>query len=331
MAREFIDSIEVTIADSFVSKENKTGSGNGETRLYVGGRTVRGDFFGAFGFKVFARLKKSELIRFMHEMKDEYESPSLVYRGKSIMSALWQKRMKTINDLPSENVDFYVYDTQRENPTTDQRRIYIDSDDEAFELLHELPLSGSARLSIVKYFESNRALFEFKLIPDFDGYTNPPANIQIEKAIKSKLATATNGFQSTTSVERLVEARVGQVKFRKQLLIHPKTSKCPFTGISEPSLLIAGHIKPWAVSNNDERLNPQNGLLFTPTYDRLFNNGYISFQENKSLMISPLLSKKTVGLLGISQSMDLAIPLLGATNNERRKFMAYHRKYIFRE
>jgi hypothetical protein len=143
--REYIDSIEVTIADSFVSRENKIGTGNGETRLYVGGRTVRGDFFGKFGFKVFARLKKTELLRFMREMKDEYQNPSLDYRGKSLMPELWETRLALINNIPDENIDFYVYDTQLKHPTTDERRIYIDSDDSAYDLLHELPLSGSAR------------------------------------------------------------------------------------------------------------------------------------------------------------------------------------------
>jgi len=329
--REFIDSIEVTIADSFVSRENKTGSGNGETRLYVGGRTIRSDFFGDFGFKVFARLKRSELIRFMEEMKDEYENPSLEYRGKSNMPQLWKQRITLIKNLPGEEIDFYVHDTQRNHPTTDKRRIYIDSDDNAYHLLHELPLSGSARLSIVKYFESNKAIFEFKLVPDFDGYTSLPPAVQIERAISKVISGKSKNLPVTTTVERLVEARVGQVKFRNQLLQNPKTAKCAFTGITEPRLLIAGHIKPWAVSNNIERLNPQNGLLFTPTFDRLFNNGYISFNSNRSLLISPLLSKKTVGLLGITQNMDIEIPFLGNLYKERRKFMDYHRTYIYRE
>jgi len=329
--REYIDSIAVTIADSFVSRENKTGSGNGETRLYVGGRNIRGDFFGDFGFRVHARLMKNELLRFMDEMKGEYENPRLEYRGKTDMPKLWKQRVAQVKNLPGNDIDFYVYDTQRKHPTTDERRIYIDSDDNAYDLLHELPLSGSARLSIVKYFESNKAIFEFKLIPDFDGYTSPPPISQIERAINNVLKNESKDSPAATTVERLVEARIGQVKFRKKLLQNRKASKCAFTGITEPSLLIAGHIKPWAVSDNSERLNPQNGLLFTPTFDRLFNNGYISFKENRNLLISPLLSKKTVELLGIVQFMDIDIPFLGDSYHERRNFMDYHRAHIYRE
>ena len=65
----------------------------------------------------------------MDEMKGEYENPTLEYRGKADMPKLWKQRMALIKNLPGEDIDFYVYDTQRKHPTTDERRIYIDSDD----------------------------------------------------------------------------------------------------------------------------------------------------------------------------------------------------------
>ena len=326
--RQYVDAIEVSVADSFVSRENKLGSGNGETRLYVGGRSTRSDFFGEYGFKVFARLRKSELIRFLEEMKHEYKNPSLDYRGKKQLPNIWEERLTILMKLPNEEIDFYVYDTQRNSQTSDERRIYIDSEDYAYHFLHELPLSGSARLSIVKYEELSKNVFEFKLIPDFDGYTRPPALVQIERELINVLKKKTVDPHAVTSVERLVIARIGQMDFRKSLL--STGAKCAFTGINDTSLLIAGHIKPWAVSNSEERLSAQNGLLFTPTYDRLFNNGYISFEDDRSLLVSPLLSKNTVSLLGLIEGAEIGIPLLGPSNKERRGYMKYHREKIFR-
>jgi putative restriction endonuclease len=327
--RKYIDAIEVTVADSFVSRENKLGSGNGETRLYVGGRSIRSDFFGEYGFKVFARLRKSELIRFLEEMEHEYKNPKLEYRAKSQLPKIWEERLSTLLSLPDEEIDFYVYDTQRNSRTSDERRIYIDSEDDAYHFLHELPLSGSARISIVKYEENSKKVFEFKLIPDFDGYTRPPALVQMEQEILSALEKNETNPNAITSVERLVSARVGQMNFRKSLLLSA-AAKCAFTGITDPSLLIAGHIKPWAVSNSIERLSSQNGLLFTPTYDRLFNNGYISFEDDRSLLVSPLLSKSTLSLLGLVEGEKIEIALLGPNNRERRGFMKYHRENIYR-
>lgn len=327
--REYIDAIEVNIADSFVSRENKLGSGNGETRLYVGGRSIRSDFFGEYGFEVFARLRKSELIRFLNEMKHEYKNPSLDYRGKAQLPNIWEERLAALLKLPNEEIDFYVYDTQRNSQTSDERRIYIDSEDDAYHFLHELPLSGSARVSIVKYAENSKNVFEFKLIPDFDGYTRPPAMVQIERELLNELEKEVINPNAVTTVERLVIARVGQINFRKSLLLSA-AAKCAFTGITDPSLLIAGHIKPWSVSNSIERLSSQNGLLFTPTYDRLFNNGYISFEDDRTLLVSPLLSKSTVSLLGLVEGAKIDIPLLGPNNKERRGYMKFHRESIYR-
>jgi hypothetical protein len=327
--KKFIDAIEVSVADSFVSRENKLGSGNGETRLYVGGRSIRKDFFGDFGFKVFARLRKSELIRFLEEMKFEYKNPTLEYRGKKELPLIWENRFETLLALPNEEIDFYIYDTQRNSQTSDERRIYIDSQDDAYHLLHELPLSGSARLSIVKYEENSKNVFEFKLIPDFDGDTRPSNSVHLEQEILNNLDDNSANSRIITSVERMVTARIGQMDFRKSLL-NSAGAKCAFTGISDSSLLIAGHIKPWAVSNSQERLSPQNGLLFTPTYDKLFNNGFISFEDDCSLNVSPLLSRSSASLLGLIEGSEIDIPLLGANNRERRGFMKYHREKIFR-
>ena len=87
-----------------------------------------------------------------------------------------------------------------------------------------------------------------------------------------------------TEKESLILARRGQGKFRKNVL--ERTKFCPFTGISNPALLIASHIKPWKASNNNEKIDGNNGFAFTPTYDRLFDQGYISFGNNKDLMIN---------------------------------------------
>ena len=47
------------------------------------------------------------------------------------------------------------------------------------------------------------------------------------------------------------------------------------SGITSTWILIASHIKPWRVSNNNERLDVYNGLLLLPNLDKLFDKGYI--------------------------------------------------------
>lgn len=66
-----------------------------------------------------------------------------------------------------------------------------------------------------------------------------------------------------TEKETLIKARKGQGKFRDDVLNLHK--RCPFTGVSHPVFLTAGHLKPWSrCSDNQERLDPLNGLPLTP-------------------------------------------------------------------
>lgn len=63
------------------------------------------------------------------------------------------------------------------------------------------------------------------------------------------------------------DARVGQGYFRANLL--SQHSSCLITGVSKSKHLVASHIKPWRNSNHDERLNPENGFLLTPSIGHL--------------------------------------------------------------
>ena len=46
------------------------------------------------------------------------------------------------------------------------------------------------------------------------------------------------------------------------------------------AVLIASHIKPWKDSDENERLDIDNGLLLCPNHDKAFDRGYISFDDN---------------------------------------------------
>ena len=61
--------------------------------------------------------------------------------------------------------------------------------------------------------------------------------------------------------------------------------------IDFPNLLTASHIKPWIKSDNNEKIDPKNGFIFSPTYDRLFDRGYITFTDKGILKISDWLPK----------------------------------------
>lgn len=326
VAKQFLGNLEVTIADSFVVSQNKTEEGHGEAKLYVGQRTSRTikDFFGEPGFKVNFKFKKNDLIRFMNEMKPEYLNPSFNYRNKNDFRSIWEERMNSVLKLPGEII-FQVEDQDHLSGP----RCYLNSTDLNYQLLRTLPLPNTSRLRILKVQESSEIFFELKLVPDFDGYSTKSAEIELASELENQLQTYSPRALHTT-IERMVKVRVGQQRFKREVL-NDCGRVCPFTNISDESLLIAGHIKPWAKSNDDEKLDPKNGLLFTPTFDRMFNNGFISFKDDSKLIVSPLVSSRTASLLGIHSDMELPIPLLGNSHKGRRIYMEYHRNFVYRE
>ncbi len=100
-----------------------------------------------------------------------------------------------------------------------------------------------------------------------------------------------------TTRKSLYLARIGQGRFREELL--EAQEKCYVTGVADPRLLRASHIKEWSKSTNSERLDVENGLLLSPLYDHLFDRHLISFTDDGELLISPKLSSNTIRTLGI--------------------------------
>ena len=87
--------------------------------------------------------------------------------------------------------------------------------------------------------------------------------------------------------------------------------------------MVASHINAWALSNNVERLDVENGLLLAPHIDRLFDQGLISFSLAGELQISPLLSGEDRVIFGLdrfTQIQSLSKGNLFYLERHRRRF-----------
>ncbi|MBR1475301.1 MAG: HNH endonuclease [Muribaculaceae bacterium] len=100
-----------------------------------------------------------------------------------------------------------------------------------------------------------------------------------------------------------MKSRVGQGSFRQQLVDY--WHGCSVTHCQTQSLLIASHIRPWRKSDNMQRLDVYNGLLLIPNLDKLFDKGYISFDDNGIIILSDFLPLSEYRLLGVQQGMRL--------------------------
>lgn len=130
-----------------------------------------------------------------------------------------------------------------------------------------------------------------------------------------------NKIPINTEKENLVKCRIGQGDFREKLINY--WNGCSVTKFQKIEILIASHIKPWRDSNNEERVDHFNGLLLTPNLDKLFDKGYISFDDNGNILISKELTDFET--LGLNQNMKINI------KNEHRKYLYFHRNDIFKK
>lgn len=131
-----------------------------------------------------------------------------------------------------------------------------------------------------------------------------------------------NSDLSPTEKESLVKARRGQGIFKGR--VAEVESGCRLTGVTDIRFLVASHIKPWAASNNDERLDGCNGLLLAPHADRLFDNGFITFSQDGAFVVSSEAEK-------VCQQWKLTKAICKPLTQQQEDYMRYHREHIFRD
>ncbi len=128
--------------------------------------------------------------------------------------------------------------------------------------------------------------------------------------------------------DAIVKIRINQTFFRRAVLVSYQ-GKCCITGISNPGLLIASHIKPWAVDTAN-RVNPSNGLCLNALHDRAFDQGLLTVTPDYKILISEALlseSKKddTYFLPYLNKSIILPTRFL-----PDRQFLEYHNETCFK-
>lgn len=315
---EILDSLEyITLADSFV--KNKIGTANGEAKLYVGNDTNQRilDFFGDFNNNNCFFYKK-DFEQYLSDAKSEYLDPQQEYRKKQSMPSIFRSVESELNSFPN---GLLIFQTQRKSNITPPR-IYIQSNSKYYEFIRSTGLPNISYLSILKLRNNSITYYYYRMFidynPDIVKYTMP----EIEK----QETIIQNSDLSPKKKQTLIQARTGQGKYREKLL--QECSYCPFTFVNDERLLVASHIKPWVKSDYNEKVDPKNGFMFTPTYDKLFDKGFISFKQDGSLLVSPWLSPMNQKRLNIKNGKQI---LTSQLDTKKLIYLEYHRKHIFKE
>ncbi|AWN15324.1 putative type II restriction endonuclease [Salinisphaera sp. LB1] len=123
-----------------------------------------------------------------------------------------------------------------------------------------------------------------------------------------------------TTRKALIDARLGQGKFRKSLIDY--WAGCAVTGAENLTMLRASHAKPWRVSTNVERLDVYNGLLLTANLDAAFDAGLITFEETGAIRISRHFANAAA--FGIAADMRLR-----SIETAHDSYLQHHREHVF--
>lgn len=142
-----------------------------------------------------------------------------------------------------------------------------------------------------------------------------------EKVYEKEVSSSNGSLKQGGTRTVIAQARIGQGQFRDEVLTRWQNA-CPVTGLDLKELLTASHIVPWALSNEIEKIDPDNGFPLSPAIDKLFDRGYVSFSDQGQLLINTsALSEKDLKCLGIPE--DARINGLSA---KQKAYLARHRE-----
>lgn len=149
------------------------------------------------------------------------------------------------------------------------------------------------------------------------GHERPPMEDELELPV------------GPTEVMRTVRTRRVQAFFRDAVLASYEY-RCALSDIAVLELLNASHIIPWK-SNTARRADPRNGIALNALYDRAFDRGLISFDDQMRVIVSNRLRAGDIpqmqreALLNM-EGHSLRLPSRFEPDPQA---MAWHREHIF--
>lgn len=299
----------ITLPDCFAIQCNKYGKGHGEAKLYFGTKSEMKNFFGVH---TECFVLKEDFVKYKNSIQSAKSVLSTIYKNAISGNTNFSKILKGIDSTINRMQDIESFNIKLMNGLKGSRG-YINSINKAtkggYYYLRACCVPFASFIKVLKLQEISTGNFYFyiKLFPDFNEMYQQILHIQ-KYGTKSGLGQKSN--------------RSGQTKYKRELvqLFH----ECPFLHIQDERLLVASHIQPFASCNNSQKYDIENGLLLSPLYDKLFDRGLITFDQQGQL-------KKTIWVSSAEWSkipLNYSIKDLNLTP-KRKVYMKFHEKYVF--
>ena len=194
------------------------------------------------------------------------------------------------------------------------------------------PTLSAGRRSLANASDADRAMWD-EMHRDWEGFAVKSEQALLNIATKARLIP--NEAEEETidrrGEDRAVEAkaRVGQQFFRASVM-SSYNERCCITGLSLPALLVASHIVPWRVDEQN-RVNPRNGLLLSTLHDKAFDAGYLTLDDELVVRVSRKHIPDNDEFFAAAIGHYDGQPILRPEKFEPdRQFLHYHREHIFR-
>jgi hypothetical protein len=165
---------------------------------------------------------------------------------------------------------------------------------------------------LIQLSRANLSLIQHELAPFLD----EDSDYEIELEIQAKK------LEGDLEKIQLTKSRRGQGIFKANVRLIE--NHCRITGVANIKHLRASHIKPWASSNNEEKLDGNNGLLLSPHIDHLFDRGFISFEGSGKILVSDNLNPIVLEQWSIPEAAQA-----GSFNSKQGDYLEYHRETVF--
>jgi putative restriction endonuclease len=253
------------------------------------------------------------------------EKKNYVIKAISTSNYWFQLSKRKIDNLIIENdAQFNIIIFGDENGETDYYIIpYIEimdllSDENLYYSNNRVRWVGDIKNNLLKIRNS-------KVIRNISEYYSLP--LSIENHVTFSLSAADRNDYSIENGRKEIAVRIKQSKFRKDTLKNFEM-KCCLTGITEKELLVASHIIPWS-DMTSYRLSPHNGLCLSALYDKLFDKGYFTLDDNLQVVLTKKLNRLSIATqqtLVAIRGQRICQP---KTHEISLAALQYHRKKIF--
>ena len=306
-----IDAFDMNFEECSVAKKYKLHgtTGMGEKRIYVGhDEELLDEFFDLKNIESFLMLKR-DLQNYLIEAKDEFFTPTQDY--KEDISTFYEENIAYVDAIENDIIRLHFtkkYDNQNRYYLNFARDGYSSNN---WNYLRNIALPRVTKLNFVKVKSISDGKLYIYIKPSFFIDEREKQERHVVEDLLAGNRNAVNNY------------RRQQVQYRRSLLdIMPC---CVITKVTEDRILEACHIKPFSVCNDKEKYDVHNGLVMTPTYHKLFDMGFISFNDNGTMIISPFLSNMNKQRLDLSDNKQYRIP------RECSEYLAYHRASIYNQ